>query len=488
MAIAQEIQSTLDYLKTNADTMKGAVSPDTQKNFTTSNGLQTYNLEAPAKLMFPQLTPILNNTPRVQGKGKQAEYKSITGINTAALNGWTAEGNSGQKVTTSFNDVIAVYKIFSLADGITFEAEWEGRGFQDVKALAVANLIRAMKIQEENNLLFGQNTASAANQQAPGAVGSIAAPSVTQATGQGGSIAAGTVYTAVVPWTGMGPGVISAVTTTTVSAGSSTLTVTPPTVNGQPILGFDIYMSTSSAAGPWNKVQSANLTAGVYLGGTIPGYGQMITNGAPVQVQSVPTNAIAPPTSDGTASQYAYNGYLAQTFGGQGAYTQRLNSTLSMQQLNNMFLGLWNQAKGDPDVLYANATESLKITNLTLGAGGTPYFVTVDNQNGATAGYRTARLTNPVTGTEVPVNVHPSLPQGNIMAMQRKLPGWYVPTDIPNVMAIDVVQDYTEIDYPPVYDPTNGNGDTWNVAVKCLSTYKLYMPLLQGVLTGILQG
>ena len=154
--INQEIQATLDYLKTNADTMKGTVSPDTQKNFTTANGLQMYNLQPAALLMFPQLTPILNNTPRVQGKGKQAEYKAITGINTAMLNGWTAEGNSGQKVTTSFNDVVAVYKIFSLADGITFEAEWEGMGFTDVKALAVANLIRAMKIQEENNLLFGR--------------------------------------------------------------------------------------------------------------------------------------------------------------------------------------------------------------------------------------------------------------------------------------------------------------------------------------------
>lgn len=481
MTIAQEIQSTLDYLKTNADTMKGAVAPDTAKNFTTANGLQMYNLEAPAKLMFPQLTPILNNTPRVQGRGKQVEYKAITGVNTAHLNGWTAEGNSGAKVTTSFNDVLAVYKIFSLADGITFEAEWEGRGFQDVKALAVANLIRAMKIQEENNLLFGQNTASASNQQAPGAVGKIAAPQVTNPS-SGGSIGASTYYTVVVPWTGMGAGVASNETTTTTIGSSNQLVVTPPTVAGQPILGYDVYVGTVSG-GPYYKVTTSNLASGYILGGTINGQ-QMLTNGAPVTLNSVPTTGTTAPTSDGTASQYAYNGFLAQAFGGQGAYVKNLNAALGLTDTTNLFLGLWNNAKGDPDVIYANATESIKITDLTLGASNTPYFVTVDNQNGATGGYRTARLTNPVTGTEVPVNVHPSLPQGTMIAMQRKLPSWYVPTDIPNVMAIDVVQDYTEIDYPPVYD-TNGNGDTWNVAVKCLSTYKLYIPILQGVITGI---
>jgi hypothetical protein len=464
--------------------MKGAVSPDTQKNFTTANGLQTYNLEAPAKLMFPQLTPILNNTTRISGKGKQAEYKAITGINTAALNGWTAEGNSGAKVTTNFNDVIAVYKIFSLADGVTFEAEWEGQGFQDVKALAVANLIRAMKIQEENNLLFGQNSVSASNQQAPGAAGSVAAPNVTQAS-SGGSIASGTYYVGVVPWTGMGAGVLSAVSTVTVASGSTNqFTVTPPNVSGQPILGFDVYISSTSASSGFYKVTSSQLPAGAVLGGTILG-NQVLTNGAPVTVNSIPTTGAQPPVSDGTASSLAYNGYLAQTFGGSGAYTKSLRGALSINALNDLFLGLWNSAKGDPDVIYANAQESIKITNLTLGAGGTPYFITVDNQNGATAGYRVARLTNQVTGTEVPVNVHPTLPQGTMLAMQRKPPGWYVPTDIPNVMAIDVVQDYTEIDYPPVYDPTGGNGDTWNIAVKCLATFKLYMPLLQGVITGI---
>ena len=197
------------------------------------------------------------------------------------------------------------------------------------------------------------------------------------------------------------------------------MTVTPPTVPGQPILGFDVYISSTSGTSGFYKVTSANLPSGATLGGTING-SQMLTNGAPVTINSIPNSGAQPPTSDGTASQYAYNGYLAQVFGGQGAYTQRLNTNLSMTYLNNMFLGLWNNAKGDPDVIYANATESLKITNLTLGAGGTPYFVTVDNQNGATAGYRVARLTNPVTGTEVPVNVHPSLPQGTLLAMSAE--------------------------------------------------------------------
>lgn len=483
-AIEQEIQQTLDFLRSQGNTLKGALNPDTQKSFTTASGLQAYNLEPVVKLMFPLLTPILNKMPRINGKGKQAEYKSITGINTARLNGWTQEGNSGSKVTTSFQDNIAIYRILSLADGVTFEAEWEGRGFTDVKALAVANLIRATKIQEEFALLFGQNSVSASNQQAPGAAGSIAAPGVAQAS-TGGSIASGTYYTVVVPWTGMGAGIASAQTTTVVASGSTNqLTVTPTYVAGQPILGYDVYMGTVSG-GPYYKVTTSNLASGYVLGGSING-SAMLTNGAPVVINSNPTTGAVPPTTDGTASSLAYNGIFAQGFGGSGAYTNQLNAALtSTAPIDTMLKSLWDNAKGDPDVMYANSTESISITDLTLGASGTPYFVTVDNQNGATAGYRVARFTNKVTGTEVLVNVHPDIPQGNIVALSNRMPSWYVPTDIPNTMAIDVVQDYTEIDYPPTYDPSGGNGDTWTIAVKFLSTFKMYLPLLQGFITGI---
>lgn len=480
-AISTEIQDTLNFLKNNGNSLKGALDPDTQKSFTTSAGLQTYNLQAAVLLMFPLLTPIVNQMPRVQGKGKQAEYKAINGINTANLRGWAQENYSASKVTSNVIDITAVYRILALADSISFEAEWEGRGYTDVKALAVANLIRAMKIQEEYAVLFGQNTVAASNQQSPGAVGQLGAPVL--ATSGTGSVAAGTYYVVTVPWTGMGAGIASvAGSITTTAAGG--IVVTPVGNAGQPILGYDVYVGAASG-GPFYKVTSSNVASGTLLGGSIAG-SQMLTNGAPVTLTSVPTTGANPPGTDNTASALAYNGIFAQTYGGVGAYKNALNGPLSsLSAINQMFLSLWNNANGDPDTLYCNAAESDTITNLTLGQSGTPYFITVDNQNGATGNYRTARLVNKVTGSEVPVKVHPAIPQGNILALQQKLPSWYVPTDIPNTMAIDVVQDYTEIDYPPVYDPTNGNGDAWTIAIKFLSTFKMYIPLLQGSITGI---
>jgi hypothetical protein len=76
--------------------------------------------------------------------------------------------------------------------------------------------------------------------------------------------------------------------------------------------------------------------------------------------------------------------------------------------------------------------------------------------------------------------VHPTLKQGNILTLSTQMPGWYVPTEIPATWALDFVQDYTEIDYPPTKsDPK------YNVEIRNFGTFKLYLPVLQGWLRGI---
>ncbi len=168
-------------------------------------------------------------------------------------------------------------------------------------------------------------------------------------------------------------------------------------------------------------------------------------------------------------------------WGGSGASLQYVGGALTTAAITKLLQALWNSARGDPDALYCSAQESIKITNLTLGAG-TPYQVLVqqDQVSNAAANFRVARFTNPVTGTELPILVHPTIPQGTLLALQKKLPGWYVPTDIPTVWEWDGPQDYIEIDYPP----TSSN-PLWQAEVRCFGALKLYLPLLQGALYGI---
>jgi hypothetical protein len=473
--ISQDIQQALELYKSAGVPEIAGVAPDLQKDWTVAAGFQQYNLEAPAKMMFPQLTPIRNLTPRDSGSGKQAEYKAVTGINTTNLNGWVAEKSAASTIQTSTSDIVSAYKSMALADSVSFESTWQGRTFMDIKALAVMNLLRAMMIQEENNLLFGQNSVAAANQQAPGAVGTPAAPGLA-AAGTGSNFAAVAYYVFQTAITGMGESLPSASATITPTAGQN-LTVTPTPVAGQPVFGYNIYVSTTNTSASSKKATASNMAAAV-SGGSVAGI-SWLTNGQAVTLTSIPTGA-APPVTDGTASSLAYNGLIPQIYGGSGAQITALNGTLTTAAIDTLFLNLWNNSKADPDAVYCNAQESVKLTNLTFGAGA-PYFVVPDGgQNQGTAGFRAARLINKVVGTEVPVRVHPTIPQGFMLFLSTKLPSWYVPSEIPNVFDLSLVQDYIEIDYPPT-----STAAYWQVEVRLNAALRLYMPLLQGVLSGI---
>ena len=52
---------------------------------------------------------------------------------------------------------MATYKSFGMEDNVTFEADYAAQGFDDVKALAVEGLLRAVMIGEEE-LIIGGNT------------------------------------------------------------------------------------------------------------------------------------------------------------------------------------------------------------------------------------------------------------------------------------------------------------------------------------------
>ncbi|HEY3315256.1 MAG TPA: hypothetical protein VGL40_08300, partial [Bacillota bacterium] len=114
--IAAELQKTIDALRGGAAQNIGGLLPDVIKEWNLAGGLQMYNLEPVAKEFYPVLSPIRNITPRVGGKGKQAEYKAITGINTGAVKGWTAEGSAGAVISIATSNIIALYRTLALGD------------------------------------------------------------------------------------------------------------------------------------------------------------------------------------------------------------------------------------------------------------------------------------------------------------------------------------------------------------------------------------
>src|ERR1700691_4917820 len=73
-------------------------------------GLQTYNLEAPAKNLYPVLSPIRNEMPRVKATGGiQANWKAVTGINTTNVSVGIGEGQRGGNLSVATQEFFAAF-------------------------------------------------------------------------------------------------------------------------------------------------------------------------------------------------------------------------------------------------------------------------------------------------------------------------------------------------------------------------------------------
>lgn len=170
-------KQTLDLLKSGGD-------PNVLRKagIATSLGLVGYSLEAPAKLLYPVLTPLRNSIPRqgpINGVTGTAEHwKVITGINTTNVRAGVSEGQRNAAISFAEQDKMAAYVGMGMEDFVTFEADYAGRGFEDVKALAVLANLQSLMISEEQIILNGNNSL---------ALGTTPTPTLVQ-QGTGGTL------------------------------------------------------------------------------------------------------------------------------------------------------------------------------------------------------------------------------------------------------------------------------------------------------------
>ena len=134
-----------------------------------------------AKQLVPFLSPLRNMIPRTVSKtGSSVHWKAITAVD-AAGKATAIEGSRGNGMKYTVADKLASFKVISLQDSVSLEAEAGGRNFEDVKATSATNLLLRVMTEEEK-LILGGNVTS---------LGTVPAPVVTNAA-SGGTIAAGT--------------------------------------------------------------------------------------------------------------------------------------------------------------------------------------------------------------------------------------------------------------------------------------------------------
>lgn len=440
---------------------------DIQKDITLTSPLSTsfaaFDLEAPAKMLTPRPTPLRNRIPRKKGVGTSHRVKRITGYTGTGTGGqgqiWpgitesttTAFGSinfeRGPKISYTADDLVLPYNSYSLSDAVSFDANFSGLGYQDLRQLSSTTTLYATMLMEERMMLMARGTAS-------GYSGALSAPTFTLASPVAGAgqtaLAATTYYVNVtadagISSSGFGESILGTEASTAVASGDVlTITVSAPVTGA---LGYNIYVGTATGAANL-KYQGTLKGTGTF---TIQGAG---TVGLTGNNAAFTTTGAAASRAAADTSAYAtgYDGILPTVLGANSGAINQINSTFSTAnpggEFQSVFASLYQNVKADPDLVLLNGNDRKQLSDAIKSGSTANYRLTIQEpgKDGVTYGSIVTGLQNEVTGKAVDLMVHPWLPQGVAPVLSFTLP---IPdTEVSDVWANFLVQDYMGIQWP----------------------------------------
>ena len=440
-------------------------------------GLQGYSLEAPAKTLYPVLTPIRNVTPRIQGGyAMQANWRAITGINTANMRAGVAEGKRGGVISHTTTEYLAAYRGFGLEDFVNFEADYAAKGFDDVKARATEGLLRAGMIAEEQ-VVIGGNTSLTLTKPVVTCTANVDSTSTVTNAATFSVICVALGYNAYYALTGYNNGTTGQALSLTVDPNDiATFTKTnagstSDTYNGGTSIKSDSATCTIDASH-----KSANASVVVvpgaygyawYWGAQGSEYLGAITTLNSIVIAKDPTTSTvvgANLAADHSKAALEFDGLLTIAMtSGSGAYVKSLatgtvgtgtkltsNGAGGISQFDDMFADRWNLYRLSIDTLYMNAQDLLNANKIIIANSGAPLIrFQLDGASPATqidAGTVIGSVLNTITNTKVRIIVHPNLPQGTILGMCSQLP--YKLSGVTDVFRMLLRQDYYMLEWP----------------------------------------
>lgn len=509
MNYGQMTKETLDLAKA-AQAMN---SEEIAKSFTqpgsATTGLQAYNLEAPSKKMYPVLTPLRNLIARITGGyATQANWKAITNINVANVRGGIAEGKRGGIIQHAQSEYFAAFRGFGLENNVTFEADYASKNFEDVKALAALQTLESTMIQEER-IILGGNTSQA--------MGTTPTPTVTN-TGTGGSFTAGTwsvicvalglqAYLDTVgpnnggigqyfdPTTAQVPGQITRTnadgTQDTFGGGSAqkSAAATTTTTGSTSVVNASVAVVPGAVGYAWfvGAAGSEKLAAVTSINSVV------LTAPANAGAQAASTLA----ASDNSTSALDFDGLLYQAWkSGSNAYIANQptgsvgtgtpltsDGAGGIVEFEQAFVYFYNRFRLSPTRIYLSVQELINVTKKIVGNGGAPLLklnANINVQTGAiAAGVVVGSYWNKVTGTEIPLVVHPNMPSGTIFFYTEALP--YPAANVQNVAQMLMRRDYYQIEWPL-------RTRKYEYGVYADGVLQHYAPFSMGIITNIANG
>ena len=475
--------------------IQSQASQDIVKDISLTTPLSTsfaaYDLEAPAKLLTPRPTPLRNKIVRIKGVGTAHRVKRITGYTGTGTGGqgniWpgitesttTTFGSQalirGPKIAYSADDLTIPYNTYGLSDQVSWDAQFSGMGYQDLRQLSSQSTLYATMLMEERMMLMARGTASGYS----GALSAPGTPTLTavSATGSVKALTNATYYVYVtsdagISGSGFGESVVTTVQSQATSSQALTITI-PAAVTGA--LGYNIYAGTST--GVANATYQGRTTSLTF---TLGGAGTSNTGNQAAYTTSGPAASRA--SSDTSAYATGYDGILATVLGANTGYNNNIASTFSTSnpgvEFQTVFANLYNTVKADPDEILLNGADRRQLSDAIKNASGSNYRINLQQSDvgGYTGGAVVDTLVNEITGKQVALTVHPWLPQGVAPVLSYTLP---IPdSQVSNVWANVMVQDYMGVNWPV-------NQQTYDFSTYFRGAFFCYAPAWNGVVSGI---
>lgn len=473
-ALATQRQATADIVK------------DITLTSPLSTSFAAFDLEAPAKLLTPRPTPLRNKLPRKRGVGTSHRIKRITGYTGTGTGGqgniWPGITESttntfgsiayerGPKISYTAEDAIFPYFSYSLSDSVSFDANFSGLGYEDLRQLSSTSTLYATMLMEERMLLMSRGTAS-------GLSGALAAPTFTLTAASAGAgqvaLANATYYVYLTADAGaFGQSVLSSVVSQATTSQLLNITVTVPSTGA---LGYNVYVGTASGAANAKYIGRISGTTG-----TIQGPTSTTTTGDNLVFS---TSGVAASTITADTSAYAtgYDGIIPQIIS-NGGVVNSINSTFSTSnpgvEFQNVFASMYNSVKADPDEIFLNGSDRKQLSDAIKNGSTANYRLnlTQDERGNYIGGATIGALYNEITGKMVDLTVHPWLPQGVAPVLSYTLP---IPdTEVSDVWAVVNVQDYMGIQWPVTQF-------AYEFSTYFRGGFVGYAPAWNGIVTGI---
>lgn len=467
-------QELLDALKNaHANPIADEINKAYSQSASATSGLTAYDLTPGAKLLYPKMTPLRNRIARVaNGVGTATNWRAVTGINTNGMGLGIGEGARGGIMGQTTKDFTAKYAFLGMENYTTFEAEYAGKSFEDVKALASKQLLESTMIEEEH-LDYNGNASLA--------LGITPTPTVAGST-TGGSIPAGTYNVIAVALTHFGlrqvKGSNNGATGQSLNIATANLVATYDKKDAGSGDITTIKAGTaqkSVATSVTTTGATSSITASLATVNGAEGYAWFVgTAGNEVltavsSVNSVSITALSASTvnasrfaTDCSADSTVYDGILTQIFTpGSGSYVRALptgvagvGSTLTsdgaggVQEIEDALSAFYDNYRLSPETMYVSASVGKLITKLVIGNGGAPlirFNGDLNGSNSVQAGTSVGSYLNKTTGDLIKIIVHPNAAPGSILFYSDSIP--YPLSGVGSVLVKKLRKDYYQMEW-----------------------------------------